>query len=471
MMHCFITPAWKEGNRKTKYARWATSIGRPVVVMLHVAIILGTLLQRFQSEASTLIPGVRDFAWKKLHGSSSVDSNGNYDHFGRAVAISDSGNTVAISSWADTNAADSGAVHIYNYDSGSDDWIWSQSLTASESAREDYFGVSVAMSGDVLAVGSYLDDNARGNDAGSVYVFEYDPATSQWDQTERLEASDGSTNDRLGWSVDTADGTTIVAGATNDNQGAAYVWTRQNTSSPWSQSQKIVASVVETSDQYGWHVAVSGNHIAVSSWNLVPEAGTSGEYGGTVYIFKSNGAEPTPIWNEYQTLVPSDVRNRDLFGNSISMSGSRMVIGAPHWRTDGGVETPGYAYVYDLTSGGMPEYSLTQKLAASDGEIGDQFGYGVAVDGDIIVVGARADGTSASGSAYLFQLDSNTWTATHKLELASPTGGASDWVGQDVAISGTTALIGSNHDSNTAGGFAYILRPTCGIDKTTIFAV
>ena len=103
----------------------------------------------------------------------------------------------------------------------------------------------------------------------------------------------------------------------------------------------------------------------------------------------------------------------------------------------------------------------TAKLLASDGEIYDRFGRNVAIAGTTALVGAKSDDDngSASGSAYIFeQQQDGTWLETAKL---LPSDGASyDWFGYSVAISGTTAMVGASYDDDNGdvSGSAYIFE-------------
>ena len=106
-------------------------------------------------------------------------------------------------------------------------------LTASDATDADFFGGSVAISGDTIAVGAYGDDIGAAEDAGSVYVF-VKPA-GPWmnaTQTARLTASDGAGADALGISV-AISGNTIVAGAFQDEIGGDFAAApRTSSSSP-----------------------------------------------------------------------------------------------------------------------------------------------------------------------------------------------------------------------------------------------
>jgi hypothetical protein len=108
-------------------------------------------------------------------------------------------------------------------------------------------------------------------------------------------------------------------------------------------------------------------------------------------------------------------------------------------------------------------WTQQQKLLASDGAKGDQFSYyGISLDGDTAIIGANHDDDMGanSGSAYVFTRTGTTWTQQQKL-LASD-GAAGDDFGFNIALSGNTALIGADGNDNTSGS-AYVFTKTAGL--------
>ena len=102
------------------------------------------------------------------------------------------------------------------------------------------------------------------------------------------------------------------------------------------------------------------------------------------------------------------------------------------------------------------------KLLASDGDVDDNFGLAVAVDGDTIVVGARSDDDNASnaGSAYVFVGSGSTWIQQAKLTASDASSPAN--FGISVAIDGDTAVIGAwdAHGGGLFDGAAYVFVRT-----------
>lgn len=111
-----------------------------------------------------------------------------------------------------------------------DPFVEQAKLTASDGAALDFFGWSVAISGDTVVVGAVLDDIGANADQGSAYVFV--KPVGGWmnmTQTAKLTASDGAAGDGFGFSV-AVSGDTAVVGASGDtigantDQGSAYVF-------------------------------------------------------------------------------------------------------------------------------------------------------------------------------------------------------------------------------------------------------
>ena len=137
-------------------------------------------------------------------------------------------------------------------------------LTASDAATFDLFGRNVALSGDPAVVGAVLDDDA-GSFSGSAYVFVRSGTT--WSEQAKLTASDGAAADFFGRSV-AVSGDTAVIGAERDNDagtnsGSAYVFVRSGTT--WSEQAKLTASGAAAGDLFGFSVAVSGDTAVVGA--------------------------------------------------------------------------------------------------------------------------------------------------------------------------------------------------------------
>jgi hypothetical protein len=154
-------------------------------------------------------------------------------------------------------------------------------------------------------------------------------------------------------------------------------------------------------------------------------------------------------------VLAGDGAALDQFGRSVGISGPTAIVGASGDDDNGALS--GSAYLFDTTSGAQ-----SAKLTASDAAEGDQFGRSVAMSGTIAIVGAHHDDDNGgnSGSAYLF----DTVTGDLLFKLRADDAAESDWFGQSVAVSGTTAIVGARKDDDNgdSSGSAYLFDTTTG---------
>lgn len=390
------------------------------------------------------------------------------DRFGWSVALS--GDTLAVGAYREDSAAsgidgdeadnlspNSGAVYVYTR-TGAE---WTQqayikppAVTPLPSQPGDFrsgnqFGWSVALSGDVLAVGA---------------PFERSSATG------------------IG-------GSQVNAAA--PNSGAAYVYTRSGAN--WSAAPVYIkASNTGGGDQFGYSLVLDGTTLAVSApYEDSASTGVGGEplnndavNSGAVYVYVFDGA----LWTQQAYLKASNTAAFDNFGFALALSGDTLAVGAPY--TDSAIaEEPadvddpssngsGAAYVF-LRDGSA--WAQQAYLKSDDARAGDLFGYTLALSGDTLLVGApQEDGGGSgpladpanktqqnSGAAYLFARDGDGWSQLIYVKSSNPD--RFDWFGQGVALSGDLMVVaapledgsadgGGTDNAVDAGGAVYILR-------------
>jgi hypothetical protein len=148
----------------------------------------------------------------------------------------------------------------------------------------------------------------------------------------------------------------------------------------------------------------------------------------------------------------TDAATNDSFGWSVGMDDDLVIAGSP-FDTHSSQTNAGSAYVFVDSSG----WSQEQKLIASDAAPSDNFGYSVAIDGDLAVVGAPFDNISTAadaGSAYVFRRSGTSWSQEAK--LTAPTSNGDKNFGQAVAISGNTIIVGEPDSDSSPTGRAYV---------------
>jgi len=248
------------------------------------------------------------------------------DLFGFSVAISgdtivvgaaqeDSNATGVNGNQSDNSADSSGAAYVFTR-SGI---TWSQQayLKASNTEAGDFFGISVAISGEIIVVGAESEasnatgvngnqsDNSAGG-AGAAYVFTRSGIT--WSQQAYLKASNTEASDQFGVRVAISGGTIVVGGRLEDSNatglngdesdnsalasGAAYLFVCSGTT--WSPQAYLKASNTEARDFFGLFVGISGDTIVVSAILEASDAtGVNGDEfnnlvdeAGAAYVFR-----------------------------------------------------------------------------------------------------------------------------------------------------------------------------------------
>ena len=407
-----------------------------------------------------------------------------------AIALAEGENTITIVTTA-ADGSSTGAYTITVTRATAASFAQQAYLKASNAEADDLFGASVALSGDTLVVGApWEDGNATGGEAdnsassaGAAYVFTR--ANGVWTQQAYLKAGDAKTGDFFGNSV-AISGDTLVVGANGATREAAYVFTRANGN--WTQQAYLKASNAEFLDGFGDSVAISGDTLVVgamseSSSAVGGEADNSESMAGAVYVFtRANGN-----WTQQAYLKASNAEADDLFGASVAISGDTLVAGAlgedgnaTGGEADNSAAVAGAAYVFTRTNGVWTQQAY---IKASNVNFGDFFGASVAISGDTLVVGANGEASSATGgeadnsataagAAYVFTRTNGNWTQQAYLKASNAE--ANDWFGASVAISGDALVVsaykeagslagGEADNSATAAGAAYVFTRENGV--------
>ncbi len=210
---------------------------------------------------------------------------------------------------------------------------------------------------------------------------------------------------------------------------------------------QLPVPVSEEGAAVGESVAVSGSRIVVGA----PYEDAVATNSGAAYVF----VETAGGWQLEARLTASDGAAVDRFGSAVAIDGERIVVGA--WGCDGANTDEGAAYVFERVG---TSWIQAQKLVASDPATTAWVGYSVAVDGDTVVVGGWAAplGTSKPGAAYVFERQPGGWTVGQKLVANDAAHGAA--FGSSVAASGDRVLVGAPNDSavQSNAGAAYVFE-------------
>jgi hypothetical protein len=320
--------------------------------------------------------------------------------FATTVAIS--GDTAIVGSYLnDGNGTNAGAAYIFERDEGGvDNWGEVARIAASDATAHDQFGFSVAIFGDTAIVGAAFDLDTTGK--GSAYIFERDEGgVDNWGEVKKITASDATTDDFFGTSVAISGNTLIASANAAGSVGAAYIFERDEGGvGNWGEVKKITASDAAAFDQFGISVSISDNTVTVGAF----QNSDDGDFSGSAYIFERDEGG-VGNWGEVTKITASDAAGGDNFGKTVAISGDAVIVGSH--LNDGNGTSAGSAYLFERDEGGVDNWGEVARIAASDAAESDLFGNAVAISGNTAVVGGfgNDDNGSASGSAYILELD------------------------------------------------------------------
>jgi hypothetical protein len=383
-----------------------------------------------------------------------VDAPG---QLGKWVALD--GDTLVTSAALD-GADIGGTVFVYVRDPATRTWTFQARIRASTPINGEFFGGSLSLSGDSLAVGAW----GANNYAGAVYVFVRD-STGAWTEQARLVASNGEMNDSFGGSVGIS-GDTLIVGAggesssatgINGNQsdnsadgaGAAYIFTRVGQT--WSQLAYVKASDTTTaaSAGFGGAVAIAGSTIVIGAVDQ-PKVGDPTVPAGAIYVFHESGG----TWSQIAELTAGTRQ----IGEAVAISEDETRIVASAY----GTGDAGEAYSFTNTTGfWVEENSIVPPISSPNGF----FGASIGISGTTVIVGQPFDASAAkgingdfsdaslynAGAAWVFALDGTAIWSERAYVKASNTD-AHDAFGTAVAISGDTVIVGAPGEASVATG-------------------
>ncbi|MCG6154527.1 cadherin domain-containing protein [Rubinisphaera margarita] len=192
------------------------------------------------------------------------------------------------------------------------------------------------------------------------------------------------------------------------------------------------------SGQFGNRAVVSENYVVVAAQFEDVTNGTTATNTGVVYVYDRDSATPdVPVF----TLNNPTGNNNSLFGSSLAIDGTNLVVGARGDRK---------AYVYDLAAANPTAVAILPVTTSG------QFGDSVAISGNKIVVGDYATNFSNQGGAFVYELTTDPQTqaqqVTHRLSILNPGSNNVGFSRQTLAISGDRLAIGAFNQSSVNGG-------------------
>jgi hypothetical protein len=334
---------------------------------------------------------------------------------------------------------------------------WNQAVvTAAEPAASDWFGSSVAISGDTALVGAPGDDIGSLKDAGTVWV--YMRSGGAWQLQGVLTAAEPAGGDHFGAAVALA-GDTALVGAPGDDIGltadAGTAWVCERSGSTWQRQAVLTVAAPAAGDQFGASVALASSTALVGAPG--DDVGSSQDV-GTAWVF----GRASGMWSRDAVLSPGSPDPGGAFGTSVDISGDTAIVGAPLADLVMGWTDAGVAWIFERSAA---VWSSPKAVATPSHRSWAHFGCSVAVAGDVVVIGAPGDagGAPAGGSAFVFSRSTPGWQQGPTLRAAVPA--ASDNFGTTVAIASGTVIVGAPGDDVGAAadaGSAWVFQQSGG---------
>ncbi len=401
------------------------------------AAVLGLGLCGFPAGATILISEQRIVA----------PDNDPSDWFGRAVDVY--GDVAVVGAPGDDEEA-IGAGAAYVFERQGSTWTEVQKLTAGTDAEQfDGFGSDVAVERDLIAVGT-PGDNEAGNDAGAVYIFEWNG--SSWERLTKLLPDDPSNaGHAFGTAVDigiavpaagTVELTDVVVGAPGADTYQGVVFLFERSGLLWNRLGRFSDSDdsgLYDAGEFGSSVAIRGDHFIAGA----PRDDQSGTDTGAAYLFGRTNV--INIWNQVLALYPSNPTPGDRFGEAVALDQDVVVVSAPAFTGNG---VSGRVFIYGGTN---------QELTA--GADDDAYGSSVAIDvaSDLLVVGAFHDddgGVNAGAVYFLSQDAAGLWQPVDR--LAASDAGNYKQFGEAVAVRDGAVIVGGSEEPAFTPGAAYL---------------
>ncbi len=310
-------------------------------------------------------------------------SNSQANHFGQAFALDGNSLIVGAKDAYVNNISGAGAIYLFDFNDSSPMQV--ARITASDGASSDYLGYSVDMSGGLIVGGAFGEDIAGNSNSGAAYLFKRE-ANGTITELGKLTHEDPNSNDYFGRSVaienniiavGAHEDDVLVSGSNLSNAGSVTLF-KVNGAGNITLVATLTAPSPSSNVYFGKAISMAGNFLAVGEPNRNHITG----YSGAVYLFKinANGTaqltatlhSPTPVYAGY-------------FGFSVDISEDRLVVGAYNENSEI-ASNSGLAYIYKVKPDGS--VSLLEVLTHPNAKSSDRLGISVGTSGRFTIVGA-----------------------------------------------------------------------------------
>ncbi|MDC3335879.1 hypothetical protein OAV71_05165 [Opitutales bacterium] len=331
------------------------------------------------------------------------DGIANSRYFGSSLAMEDGLLLVG----ARGGGSYAGAAYLWDLNGSSPQQL--ARITASDGTNDDALGggsgQAVSLSGNIIVAGAYQDDPNGNWHAGSAYVFRRE-SNGTITELAKLTAPDGRSSDYYGFSV-AVDGNHIAIGAyyadaerdgsSQTDSGKVYLY-KVGEDGNVTYVETLVAPYPHDSARFGYSLSISEGFLAVGQYYTRYDQNGNYQSGsrfqGSVCLYKLSDAQPARLTSFIQSPVPVSY---GYFGYTVDLEGNRLVVGAYGEDTETADDT-GAAYLFEISQDGKP--TLVERFTQPAGKPSDEFGKSVGVSGRNIVVGADS-----------FDLPNERWNA------------------------------------------------------------
>lgn len=351
------------------------------------------------------------------------DGNTFDDSFGLAMAGSDRWLVVG-EPGNDEKGSGAGAAYLFDANTGA----LKRRLLASDGAAGDRFGSAVAVSGNRIVIGA----PGKNSERGKAYLF--DALTGR--ELRQMVSSSPTNGDALGSAVSVA-GDAVVVGVPGDDGGlgSLHSYSILGLATSSEQLLKPVASPRLTGTGFGFSVDTDGRFIVAGA----PEEASSR---GSVHVFDI-------VANSQLHKITSTASTGDRLGHRVALACGRVFASRPDAITQAGAVN-----IYDIVTGGLIGNILSPVLS-----FGGQFGFGMAVRENMLIVGQPEENSGGTGRLFVFDRD-----GLDGLEIRATDGTSDDKIGSTVAIGGSASVFASADPGGNAIAYRFskVMPPVFG---------
>ncbi|WP_395373707.1 hypothetical protein [Marinicella sp. W31] len=370
-------------------------------------------------------------------------------------------------------------------------------------ADGDLFGGAISISGNRALVGSSGDYAGQLIYSGAAYIFELN--NGQWIESAKLVPSERADLQFFGTQVSLQGNRALISALSDGNlsvrsPGAVYVFEFDGVN--WIETDKLFANDGESFAEFGISISQYHDRVMVGAWkdgsqeigavyvfdydgndwqqsdkitaddpNIYARFGAqvvldnnralissindfnSNVFSGSVYVYEYND----DTWQQTDKLLPDPLLTNTDFGVSISLSNDIAWVGEAKSPALGVASGAAYVYTYDGNT-----WSQQQKLTANDGSADDRFGSAlVHLNNDTVFIGAPGHSPlingPAAGAVYVFENQAGNWSSDQKISAADATN--NQQFGSALYTDGVYLLSGAPQDieQNISGGSVYFL--------------